>query len=285
MDRFPYRLSVHADSDDFPSRGASGRDAQTVIYEAKNQMSDRKVKTTGYDSQYHDRQFGVPYQSTISFCDWLVALGAIGKEGSRICDLGCGKGANLYYMARRFPHCEFVGMDIDERIVHDGRNVFSRESVGNCQLLVGDLHAAGSHFKKGEFDGIISLQTLSWLDGYRKAIDAMASLSPKWIAVTSLFFDGPIQASTVVTEFDLSNRGNARRELFYNTYSLPLVRQHLFDRGYKQVNHIRFEIPIELPRTTDQKMQTYTETTTDGRRLQISGPLLMNWYFVYAAQG
>lgn len=246
-------------------------------------MDDEKLKTTGYDPHYHDRQFASPYQSTISFCDWLVELGAIGEESSRICDLGCGKGANLYYMSRRFPHYNFVGMDIDEPLIRDGRNFLSRESVLNCQLSVGDLHSAGSYFSKGEFDGIISMQTLSWLPGYEKALDAIILLSPKWIALTSLFFDGPIEAKTVITEFDLAQKGDVKRALFYNTYSLPLVRQYLFDRGYKQFKYIRFEMPIDLPRSTDGRMKTYTEKTTDGRRLQISGPLLMNWYFIYAA--
>ena len=245
-------------------------------------MSNKKLKTTGYDPNYHDRQFATPYQSTISFCDWLVELGAIGGECSRICDLGCGKGANLYYMAKRFPHCYFVGMDIDEQLVDDGRDFLLRASVPNYQLSVGDMHSAGSHFSSGEFDGVISMQTLSWLPAYDKAIDAIVSLSPKWIALTSLFFDGPIEAKTVVTEFDLTQKGYVKRALFYNTYSLPLVRQYLFDRGYKQFKQLRFEIPIDLPRSIDVRMQTYTEKTTDGRRLQISGPLLMNWYFIYA---
>lgn len=246
-------------------------------------MTVNKVTTTGYDPHYHDRQFAFPYQSTISFCDWLVELGAIGGERSRICDLGCGKGANLYYMARRFPHCDFVGMDIDEQLIRDGRDFLSRTSVPNCQLSVGDLHSAGWHFSSGAFDGIISLQTLSWLPGYEKALDAIVSLSPKWIALTSLFFDGPIEAKTVITEFDSAQEGGVKRALFYNTYSLPLVKRYLTERGYKQFKHNRFEIPIDLPRSSDGRMQTYTEKTTDGRRLQISGPLLMNWYFIYAA--
>ena len=241
------------------------------------------VKTTGYDPQYHDRQFASPYQSTIGFCDWLVALGAIGERSSRICDLGCGKGASLYYMARRFSHCDFVGMDIDEQLIHDGRDFLSRASIANCRLSVGDLHDAGSHYRSKEFDGVISLQTLSWLPSYDKALDAIVSLSPKWMALSSLFFDGPIEAKTVITEFDLAREGGAKRALFYNTYSLPMVRQYLFDRGYKEFKHTRFEIPIDLPRTTDGRMQTYTEKTSDDRRLQISGPLLMNWYFIYAA--
>lgn len=245
-------------------------------------MSDSTIKTTGYDPHYHDRQFTSPYQSTIGFCDWLVEIGALGAS-DRICDLGCGKGANLYYMAKRFPGCEFVGMDIDEQLIRDGRDFLSRASVPNCQLSVGDLHNVGSHFNRGEFDGIISLQTLSWLPDYKEAVDAIVSLSPKWIALTSLFFDGPVEAKTVITEFDLAKEGEPKLSLFYNTYSLPMVRKFLSDRGYTQFKQLRFEIPIDLPRNTDGKMQTYTETTSDGRRLQVSGPLLMNWYFIYAA--
>lgn len=245
-------------------------------------MSGTKRKTTGYDPHYHDRQFASPYKSTVAFCDWLVELGAIGTESSRICDLGCGKGANLYYMAKRFPNCNFVGMDIDEELIRDGRGVLARGCVHNCELLVGDLYQTESHFKSREFDGIISFQTLSWLSDYEKALDAIISVSPKWIGLTSLFFDGPIEAKTVITEFDLSVKCHAKRALFYNTYSLPVVREYMADRGYKDFKHVRFEIPIDLPRSTDGRMQTYTEKTTDGRRLQISGPLLMNWYFIYA---
>ncbi len=245
-------------------------------------MSDKKIRSA-YDSDYHDRQFAAPYQSTISFCDWLVGLGAIDEQSSRICDLGCGKGANLYYMATRFPRCQFVGLDIDEQLIRDGRDFLQRASVANCRMSAGDLHRAGSYFSKGEFDGVVSLQTLSWLPGYDKAIDAIVSLSPKWIALSSLFFEGPIEAKTVISEFDSAQKADAKRSFFYNTYSLPLVERYLSDHGYKQFKYIAFEIPIDLPRATHGKMQTYTESTIDGRRLQISGPLLMNWYFIYAA--
>jgi SAM-dependent methyltransferase len=245
-------------------------------------MNHNKGQST-YDSDYHDRQFAAPYQSTISFCDWLVGLGAIDEQSSRICDLGCGKGANLYYMASRFPQCHFVGLDIDEQLIRDGRDFLQRTSLTNCQMSAGDLHRAGSYFAKGEFDGVISLQTLSWLPGYDKAIDAIVSLSPKWIALTSLFFEGPIEARTVISEFDPAQKEDAQRSFFYNTYSLPLVERYLSDRGYDHFKFTRFEIPIDLPHTAPGKMQTYTESTADGRRLQISGPLLMNWYFIYAA--
>jgi SAM-dependent methyltransferase len=244
-------------------------------------MKESKAPST-YDSDYHDRQFATPYQSTISFCDWLVGLRAMGEQSSRICDLGCGKGANLYYMADRFPSCHFVGLDIDEQLIRDGSDFLQRAAIMNCRMRSGDLHRAGKYFSKGEFDGVISLQTLSWLPSYEPALDAIVSLAPKWMALTSLFFEGPIEARTVISEFDLSQSEDAKRTFFYNTYSLPRVEQYLFDRGYKHFKFSRFEIPIDLPRA-EGKMQTYTEQTTEGRRLQISGPLLMNWYFIYAS--
>ncbi len=42
------------------------------------------------------------------------------------------------------------------------------------------------------FDGIISLQTLSWLPDYRIPLENLCALNPKWIALTSLFYEGKI---------------------------------------------------------------------------------------------
>jgi hypothetical protein len=129
---------------------------------------------------------------------------------------------------------------------------------------------------------VISLQTLSWLPSYQKAIDAITKLSPKWIALTSLFYDGPVEAKTVITQF-----GDTTEEdivLHYNTYSIPEVKLYLHERGFTDFKYVRFDMPIDLPRNSDGKMQTYIEKTDDGRRLQVSGPLLLNWYFICAVK-
>jgi SAM-dependent methyltransferase len=244
-------------------------------------MNVDNLISIGYDPQYHDRQFMEPYQSTISFCDWLIRLGAISGKYAKICDVGCGKGANLYYMSKKFPDCVFIGIDIDEQLIREGNDFLKLSNVNNCQLKAGDLYKVGSYFGSKEFDGVISLQTLSWLDGYKDAIDSIASLTPKWIALTSLFYDGPIEAKTIITQYDDEKIDNS---FFYNTYSLPIVRQYLYEHGYKKFECKRFEIPIDIPQNSERKMGTYTELTTDGRRLQISGPLLMSWYFIYAVK-
>jgi ubiquinone/menaquinone biosynthesis C-methylase UbiE len=245
-------------------------------------MNDSEQRSN-YDNEYHDRQFARPYQSTVSFCDWLVELGVLGRQQLSVCDLGCGKGANLHYLSARFPACAFTGLDIDEQLIRDGNDYFQRKGVDKCRLVAGDLHEASTYFAKGEFDALISLQTLSWLPSYERALDAMVALSPNWIALTSLFFEGPIEARTVISDFDVGQSEQAKRSFFYNTYSLPMVANYLRDRGYSDFRHKRFDIPIDLPRGEHGRMQTYTELTADGRRLQVSGPLLMNWSFIFAA--
>ncbi len=109
-------------------------------------MSNNDAKTTGYDHNYHDRQFASPYQSIVSLFDWLVELRVI-KEGnsSSICDLSCGKGANLYYMARRFPESDFTGLDIGEQLIRDGNGFLSKMSLRELQM-----HCRNTTLKSGE---------------------------------------------------------------------------------------------------------------------------------------
>lgn len=56
-----------------------------------------------------------------------------------------------------------------------------------------------------------------------------------------------------------------------------------YHAGYRNIHVKKFEIEIHLPRIKDGEIGTYTEKIKDGRRLQISGPQLMNWYFLYAS--
>jgi len=44
----------------------------------------------------------------------------------------------------------------------------------------------------------------------------------------------------------------------------------------------RFDIDIDLPKGSHGGLGTYTELLADGRRLQISGPIMLSWYFILA---
>jgi len=235
------------------------------------------------NKEYHERQFDQPYRSTVAFCDWLQKLGCLNETDElRILDLCAGQGANVAYMGTRFPDSSFIGVDFNADIVERGNVALRRRGMDNCQLECGDLYDLKREHVAA-FDGIVSYQTLSWLPECEEPIRVMASLDAPWIALTSLFFDGPVSCTTQIREYDENLK--TARESFYNVYSLPVVQALFRANGYTQVQWNRFEIDVDLPKPNHCKMGTYTETLEDGRRLQVSGPLLMPWFFLLARKG
>ncbi len=232
------------------------------------------------NTAYHERQFKAPYRSTVAFCDWLEALGLLHKESRlRILDLGAGQGGPLYYMSSRYPHCTFVGVDLNPALVQKGNAFFGEHGITNCRLEVGDIYNLPPKYI-GAFDGVISLQTLSWLPSFEEPLEAMCALEAPWMALSSLFYDGLVSCTIEVQEYTEQLEPQTRS--FYNIYSPPLIERFLADHGYHDFRYAPFEIDIDLPRPQKKIMGTYTEKLANGRRLQISGPLLMPWYFISA---
>jgi hypothetical protein len=105
-------------------------------------------------------------------------------------------------------------------------------------------------------------------------------IKPQWIAISSLFYEGDITCKVEVEE----HRRN--RKTFYNTYSLPEIRRFCKINGYTLKKAKPFAIKTDIVKPNDSNyMGTYTEKAINDnkngfKRLQISGPLLMNWYML-----
>lgn len=234
---------------------------------------------------YFDRQFVTPYRSTVKFCEWLEDIGTLEKKSAmNILDIGTGKGSNIYYMNQQFPFCNFLGLDINDELVMQGNAFMKEQNIANCKLEYADLYSADLQKYKDVYNGIVSYQTLSWLPEYETALKNMIALNPDWIALTSLFYDGLIDCKIEIKEFQNPEDDQNLKASFYNIYSLPRIEKYFHNHGYKIFKFSPFEIDIDLPKPEHNNMQTYTQKMTDGSRLQISGPVLMNWHFIYAAK-
>lgn len=233
--------------------------------------------------RYHQKQILKPYRSTVAFCQWLESLGCLDKEKKdNILDVGAGMGGQICYMAKKYPKSSFVGVDINPKLVVEGNEFFLKNGKQNCKLIREDLYALGKKHV-GKYNGIISYQTLLWLEDYELPIKKMAELKADWIAITSLFYEGNVNCRVVVQDYDIPAAGVPYRESFCNTYCLKHCRDLLKKCGYPKFDFIPFEIDIDLPKPKNKKvMGTYTEKLANGKRIQISGPLLMNWYFILA---
>lgn len=218
---------------------------------------------------YHLTQWETPKRSTLAFRDF--AGDRIGAS-RRIVDLGCGAGAATASLAEHFPRQEFVGVDISTELIEIAARLGRQKSLGNLSFRSDNWYSLGQY---PEVDGVVSMQSLSWLPEFETPLLAIFErLAPRWIALSSLFYDGQISSRVEVEEHLRA------RKTFYNVYSLPVVDEYCRRHGYRVAGHQPFELDIDIPPPADRDlMSTYTVATQAGR-LQISGPLLLNWRFV-----
>ena len=235
------------------------------------------------NKEYFDKQFANPYRSTVLFCDWLEKHGILTSVSKqKIIDIGTGKGANIYYLNQRFPKCTYLGLDINPLLIKEGNKFFEKQNINNCILKIGDLYNLDQDVLNEGYDGLLSFQTLSWLPEYERALDEFIKINPEWMAFTSLFYDGFVDCKIEVKEYFDSGNFEHPKVSFYNIYSLPKIKDFLSRRNYSQFYYYKFNIDIDLPKPTHGFMQTYTQTLINEERLQISGPILMSWFFILA---
>ncbi len=110
----------------------------------------------------------------------------------------------------------------------------------------------------------------------------MIDLNPKWLALSSLFYEGRINYDTKLTNYERLDIDKAYTEVLYNIYSLPIIRDYLRDKGYTKFVYEPFIIDIDIEKSDSLDIGTYTVKKEDGGRIQISGAMMMPWYFVYA---
>jgi SAM-dependent methyltransferase len=222
---------------------------------------------------YHLRQWSDQKQSTIKFVDfansWI-------KPSKMVLDVGCGLGAPTYWMAKSFELTQFIGLDSDKKLIAEANLIKSKKEISNLDFQVADINRLS---KIQSVDGVVSFQTLLCLPSIEEHLNViLQTINPGWVAILSLFYEGDISCKIDVLEH------SRQRKSFYNVYSIPYVDRLAKQRGYKiaKVEKFNIDIDIQKPNNIDF-MGTYTEkilSEAGPERMQVSGPLLMNWYFL-----
>lgn len=232
--------------------------------------------STDKTMNYHKQQFIEPKRSTVALEKFLAARTEI--KGN-ILDLACGGGAVDAYFAKLHPEVKIKGIDMVDKAFWMLEEFADDEIKKRVSLEAGDWYNLDKKYVN-MFDGVITVQALSWLEDWKIPLEKIIELNPKWIGLSSLFYEGRIEFQVKVTDYE----GSYKTEAYYNVYSLPIVKEFLRERGYDVFEYIPFEIDIDLPKPDHRDLGTYTVKTEDGKRLQISAAMLMPWYFIYAAK-
>lgn len=233
----------------------------------------RDIDKAAYD--YHLMQWMEQKQSTKHFADFIGSSLATSR---RVIDLGCGGGAATFYLAQQNPNTQVLGIDYSADLVALAGKLAADNNASNLQFGTGDWFDLST---RNDVDGVVSLQTLSWLPEFERPLsEIFHKLNPQWVGLTSLFYEGDISCTIEVNEHARDRRS------FYNVYSIPALARYVGKHGYKISRQSRFLIDVDIKKPdSSDSMGTYTVPLKEGpdsrsERLQISGPLLMNWYFL-----
>jgi len=231
-------------------------------------------------SDYHKRQLKYPYQSTIElfrFANKYIEI----KPDAKLLDVCCGAGSASFYLAREFGVQSIIAADVNSELLDIGMQYAQINGLcSNIAFAKEDIYNLTPYIRSLTFDGVVLMQTLSWLKNWRKAIDEISKLNHGWLLLSSLFYEGRIEVSNEVRVYDLN--GILSNKSPYNIYSIPITEAYLRGIGYKSVYWQRFNIGLDLYQKDTNRMGTYTVKTEDNLRLQFSGPLSMPWYFLLA---
>jgi trans-aconitate methyltransferase len=228
---------------------------------------------------YFQKQIKKPYQSTVSFFNFLKKYKLI---NSSIVDLGCGNGANLYYLQNKFKvKKKLLGIDKNQYLIDQAKKKF--HLIKNLNFKKKNILKIGKEYKN-IFDGAISLQNLSFLEDYKETIKNINSLNVNFIAVSSLFWEGLIDFKIKVNFLeDTSHKRNVRNFSYYNIYSIKNYINLMKKLGYSKNYFIKFNPEKKINFKDKKKMGTYT-VNLKNKLMQISGPIIMNWYFILSVK-
>ena len=234
-------------------------------------MRNEEKWIDGYPLSYHMKQWDEPKESTKSFCKFINHKI---EADTQILDLAAGTGAPTFYLASHFKNTTFIASDYSKECVAIGNKIIEKKEISNLRIQFEDWYELQ---ETKEYEGVISLQTLSWLKEPEQPIKrVLQKLKPRWFALTSLFYEGDISY-----EIKLDIHSN-REKMHYNIYSLKHIERIVGSCGYRVSAVEKFNINVDLPKPENPDMMgTYTKHFIDEpHRVQLSGALLMPWYMI-----
>lgn len=223
---------------------------------------------------WYKRQFKEPYRITVAFEQFLEKNIRIADDP--ILDVGCGAGSALSYIADKHKNAQFTGIDINAQLfkLYEGEKNNINFEKADC------FNLDEKYINK--FKGVISLQTLSWLPEYKRPLEQICKLNPEWIAISSLFYDGRINYTIKLENYERPTKKELYSKVNYNIYSVPIIQDMLRQYGYAYFNYEPFEMDMDIDRPTHNDLGYYTIKTEENKRLSFNTCLYQPEGFIFA---
>ncbi len=226
--------------------------------------------------EWYTRQFDNPYKITIEFEKFLSSK--VDIDNLDILDVGCGPGGGTHYIAKKHASTRFTGIDINTKLFDLYKGV-----AKNIRFEYGDIYNINQNYMN-QYQGIICLQTLSWLPDYRKPLEQMCKLNAEWIAFSALLYDGMINYTISLENYERPTHNSDFSQVYYNIYSVPKLAEEFKKYGYEHVYYQPFEIDIDISKPEHRNLGYYTVQTIEGKRLAFNTCLYQPEGFIFASR-
>lgn len=225
------------------------------------------------------QQLKSPYQSTIDFEKFLDKHVCLSNSGE-ILDIGTGYGGFLHYLKKKHSSLRLTGIDHDRKNI-EFADAYARENQSNdIKFEYGDWLNMPSAYKD-QFSGIVTIHTLCCFRNIEKPICKLAELNPDWIAMKSLFYEGPLDVLIHMRDLESDEIHDDNHDGDFNIFSINKTKEIFQSLGYSLIFEPFFP-DIQMPRKNNGERGTYTVKTEWSDFTQFSGPVHLPWYFIIA---
>lgn len=196
------------------------------------------------------------------------------KSYTKIIDIAGGSGSTLFHLLNLYPHSKGTLVDFNDNALDLASKIFRKRS--NVTLLNDNIYTL-KKIKSNSFDLVICWQTLSWLDNPKDAILQLIRIAkPGALIIASSLFNFNHDVDLYTKVFDKTIVGNNKSiySYNYNTFSPSTIIKWVGKA--KKIKIEPFNISIDLD-YGGKGIGTYTKELKNGKRLQFSAGMLLNW--------
>jgi len=243
------------------------------LYYWKKVTGDKKITK----HKYFIDQIKKPKFSTVELFNFLQKK--IKVKNKSFIDVGCGNGCNLDYLVTKYgidKNC--LGLDLNPYLIKFANDYLSKK---NLKFDTSNIFKIKKKYIS-KFDVALCLQTLPYLEDYQRALKEISKLKTDYIVSSCLLWEGLIDFNIKINVFKNSSH---KRFLdyyrFYNIYSLKNFINYMKTIGFKKNYVKKFIVKHPIYLKNKKVMGTYT-IKNQNKFMQMSGPIKMNWYFIFS---
>ena len=229
---------------------------------------------------YHTRQYQTIYDSTLEFIKFIKKNVSLKKK--IILDIDCGGGANTIYLAKQNPTSVVIGVDYNKKLIEFASNKVKEDRIENCKFIFSSIEKLS--LKKlgvSKIDLCISFHFLSFTKKWiLNNIEKIISLKPKYLAHSSLFYNGEVDAKILIDDFSRSEFQGSN----YNVYSIPKIKDYLKKKNFSNFKYSQMKVNNNLKKPDHSGMQSYTLNLRNNKKMLFSGPLYLPHGFFFSSR-